>query len=90
MDLPTSEGASATRRVRLWRALWLACLGLLLIAALALLLGKWMAGRSVDVAGHYVAVNYFSHYWDTPPQVIAPRADISPSPIWWAARSAAS
>jgi hypothetical protein len=49
-----------------------------------------MAGRSVDVAGHYVAVNYFSHYWDTPPQVDSPRADISPSPIWWAARSAAS
>ncbi len=72
MDLPTSEDASATRRVRLWRALWLACLGLLLIAALALLLGKWMAGRSVDVAGHYVAVNYFSHYWDTPPQVDSP------------------
>jgi hypothetical protein len=78
MDLPTSEDASATRRARLWRALWLACLGLLLIAAIALLLGKWMAGRSVDVASHYSLIDYFSRSWHLPPQVPSRMAEYPP------------
>jgi hypothetical protein len=78
MDLPTREAASATRRANLRRALWLGGLGLLLIAALAILLGKWMAGRSADVAWHYILVEYFFRSWQLPPQIDTLMGQYSP------------
>jgi hypothetical protein len=64
--------AGVDRRPMAWRALWLASLGLTLIACLAVVLGNWMAGRSVDVAAHYVRVNYFFQSWHLLPQADSP------------------
>jgi hypothetical protein len=51
MASPADERAGVHRRLMACRALWLTSLGLALIAGLAVLLGNWMAGCSVDVAG---------------------------------------
>ncbi|MGA7546261.1 MAG: hypothetical protein WBW08_10635 [Methyloceanibacter sp.] len=68
MASPADERAGVDRRLTAWRALWLTSLGLALIAGLAILLGNWTAGRSVDVAWHYVRVNYFFQSWHLVPQ----------------------
>ncbi len=69
---------SAGQYSLLWRAVWLVAFGLALIAVLAFTLGNWMAGRSVDVALHYIMVDYFSRSWHLPPAVDNPQAGYAP------------
>jgi hypothetical protein len=78
MAAPADVCAGIDRRLVAWRALWLTSLGLTLIAGLAILLGNWMAGRSADIAGHYVRVNYFFQSWHLLPQADSPMAGYSP------------
>jgi hypothetical protein len=78
MPAPADARAGVDRRPAAWRALWLASLGLTLITCLAVVLGNWMAGRSVDVAAHYVRVNYFFQSWHLLPQADSPMAGYSP------------
>ena len=58
--------------MRLARSLWLAALGAAAIVALCFLLQNWMTVRSSDLALHYILVDYFTHSWSLPPQVVNP------------------
>src|SRR5262249_36155206 len=60
------------------RPLGITVLSLAAIVALGCLLGTSLAGRSSDLAWHYILVDYFTTSWALPPQVVPDMAGYAP------------